>query len=247
MSILVLEHSPSTGALHLGATLRDYGHRLRTIALHEGDPLPPDLDDVDGVVTTGGPQSALKEHSWLEPEMDLLRRADAAALPVIGVCLGSQILARALGGELGPTEGGVELGWHEVSLTPVGAEDVLYAGIAWRSPQFHWHREQVAKTPPGARVLASSKRCPVQAWGRGLRTCAFQYHPEIDPETIERWVSQDPKALQEAGTSLEQLRHDTQRYYPEYERLRQRLFQSIALCLLPADQRAEGLVKDLHH
>ncbi len=150
MTIVIFEHGATTGALRLGQTLRDYGHRLRVIALYNGDPVPDDLDDVDGVVTTGGPQSAHDDHAWLDAEMDFLRRADEAAVPIVAICLGSQILARSLGGEVGPVDGGIELGWHDVSLTPQGAEDVIHTGLARTSKQPHWHRQQVTKPPPDA-------------------------------------------------------------------------------------------------
>ena len=247
MSIIILEHSSTTGAGRLGAALRDYGHRLRFVALHEGDRPPADLDDVDGVITTGGPQSAADDHEWLEAEKSFLQSADALSLPVIGLCLGCQILTDALGGEVGEVDGGIELGWHDVTLTPVGTEDVLYAGIAWTSAQPHWHRQQVSAPPPGARVLASSQRCPVQAWGRGLRTYAFQYHPEIELDTLEGWAAAEPKALDEAGITPDDLRDATARNYPAFSRLSDRLFESIALFLLRADQRGAGPARDLHH
>ena len=247
MAIVVFEHSPSTGAQRLAATLRDYGHRLRVIALHETGPVPPDLDDVDGVVTTGGPQSALGDHPWLEPEITYLRMAREAELPVVGICLGCQVLARALGGEVGPVEGGIELGWHDVSHTPAGAEDPLHAGIAWTAPMLHWHREQVTEVPPGARVLATSQRCAVQAWALGLRTYGFQYHPEAVPETVETWAAEEPAALDEAGVTLDQLKARTAEVYPAFERLTARLFEWMSLLLMPADRRIRGLVKDLHH
>lgn len=247
MAIVVFEHSASTGVLRLGAALRDYGHRLRVIALHEGGRPPVDLVDVDGVVTCGGPQSINDNHAWVEPEMDFLRAANDEALPIIGVCLGSQVLAKALGGEVGPVDGGLEIGWHEVSLTDVGREDVIHAGIAWESMQFHWHRDHVTKAPPGARILARSQRSPIQAWALGLRTYGLQYHPEIYPETIETWIAEEPQALQEAGITAAHLREQTTEHSPAFARLSQRLFESIALFLMPADHRIQGLVKDLHH
>ena len=247
MAIVVLQHSESSGAGRLGAALRDHGHTLRMVSLHEGQPLPVDLDDVDGVLSTGGPQSALGGDSWLAGEIAFLRAADARAIPIVGLCLGCQVLARALGGEVAPNAGGIEFGWHDVTLTPPGADDVILSGIAWTSKQFHFHREGVSKPPPGARVLARSQRSPVQAWARGLRTYAFQYHPENTTQTIEQWAAQEPAALQEAGLSLESLREQTRRYYPVFERLSERLFESMALFLMPADRRTRGLVKDLHH
>ncbi len=247
MSIVILEHSPSTGAMRLAAALRDYGHRLRVIELHAGAAVPADLDDTDGIVSTGGNYSADDSEPWLAPEMKLLRLADEAQLPVIGICLGSQVLARALGGEVGPMEGGIELGWHEVALTPAGAEDPLYAGIAWTSMQFHWHQDQVTKMPDGARVLATSQRCRTQAWACGLRTYGFQYHPEVYADTPAAWAARHPDDLLKAGITLDQLKSWTAESYPTFERLSCRLFESIALLLVPSDRRYKGLVKDLHH
>ena len=247
MAIVVLQHSPSAGAMRLGAALRDYGHGLRVIDLHAGEPVPRDLDDTDGIVSTGGHMSAHGSHEWLEPEMELLRRADDADLPVIGLCLGCQILTRALGGDVGPVEGGIELGWHEVALTPAGAEDPLHAGIAWTSMQLHWHREQATRPPDGARVLATSQRCPVQAWTRGLRTYGFQYHAEAEADTIETWASEQPEDLKEAGITLDELRAQTAAHFESSSRLTRRLFESIALLLVPVDRRYEGVVRDLHH
>ncbi len=247
MAIVILQHGPTTGAMRLGATLRDYGHRLRVIDLHAGEPVPRDLDDTVGIVSTGGDASASADHPWLEPEMELLARADEASLPVIGLCLGSQVLARALGGQVAPMDGGIELGWHEVILTPIGAEDPLHAGIAWTSMQFHWHRDHVTVAPDGARVLAKSARCPIQAWARGLRTYGFQHHPEVYADTVAVWAAEHPEDLDEAGVTLDDLRAKTITHYGAFERLSRRLFESIALLLVPADKRYQGLVRDLHH
>jgi GMP synthase-like glutamine amidotransferase len=247
MSIVILQHSPSTGAMRLAAALRDYGHRLRVIELHAGAAVPSDLDDTDGIIATGGNYSANNNEPWLEPEMKLLAEADAAQLPVVGICLGSQVLARALGGEVSTMDGGIELGWHEVALTPVGAEDPLFAGIAWTSMQFHWHQDEVSKMPDGARVLATSQRCQAQAWAHGLRSYGFQYHPEVYADTAEAWAGQDPDDLQKAGITLDELQTQTAEHYPTFERLSTRLFESIAMLLVPSDRRYKGLVKDLHH
>ena len=247
MAILILQHGTSTGALRLGTTLRDYGHRLRVVDLHAGDSVPRSLDDTDGIIATGGPMSANADHPWLEQELELLSRADEASLPVIGLCLGSQLLARALGGQVAPMDGGIELGWHEVTLTPTGAEDPLHAGIAWTSMQFHWHGDHVSVAPEGARVLAKSAGCPIQAWARGLRTYGFQYHPEVYADTVETWAAEHPEDLAKAGVTLDELRAQTTTHYETFERLSRRLFESIALLLVPADRRYQGLVKDLHH
>jgi GMP synthase (glutamine-hydrolysing) len=258
MAIIVFEHSHHVGVGRLGATLRDYGHKLRFIRPHEGQALPADLDDVDGVITCGGPQSANDGDAWISDEFAYLRDAVDAGLPVIGNCLGAQMLAKALGGEVAPlsagsggyaTAGGgrIELGWHRCTLSDAGREDVLHTGLPWSMPVFQWHREQVTTLPPGAKLLASSSACKVQTWMMGLRVYGFQYMMTVDPPSIDAWIGLEPEALAEADISADELRAFTGENYPAFHRLTQRLFESIALFLMPVDRRIAGVVKDLHH
>ena len=92
-----------------------------------------------------------------------------------------------------------------------------------------------------------SQSTPVQCWAVGLRTYGFQYHPEILPETVARWGREHPDSLAEAGLEAKQLEEQTQQHYPACHRVTERLFELIALLLMPADQRNRGVVKDLHH
>ena len=96
-------------------------------------------------------------------------------------------------------------------------------------------------------MLATSQRCPVQAWTRGLRTYGFQYHAEAEADTIETWASEQPEDLKEAGITLDELRAQTAAHFESSARLTGRLFESIALLLMPVDRRYEGVVRDLHH
>ena len=251
MAILVFEHSDLSGSDRLGEILRDYGYPLHVVKLHERQPVPPDLDNVDGIISCGGPQSAYDDSvEWIAAEMELLRQAHQAELPVVGLCLGCQLLARALGGRvepLGQDVGGIEFGWHDVTLSAAGREDIIHTGIGWTTTMFHAHRDHVSELPPGARLLASSAKCKVQAWAMGLRSYGFQYHPEVTAESIERWAKDNPSMLSESGMTLEQLREQTERHYPVFARITERLFESIALFLMPVDRRCQGLVKDLHY
>ncbi len=248
MSILILQHSDSANAGRLAAMLRDFGHRLRIINAHRGEALPPDLDDVDGIVTCGGEPSANDDSlPWLAREMELLREAHRREIPIVGLCLGCQILARALGGEIGKLEAGIELGWHPVQLTHAGTNDPVHAGVGWTNTMFHWHREQVIKLPPGATALTKSARTPVQAWSLGLWTYAFQYHSEVTPQDIARWIEEEPDALIEAGVSADDLLDKTRATYADFHRVTSRIFEQIALLVIPVDRRFAGLAKDIHH
>ena len=100
MSILIIEHSNLTGSDRLGERLVKDGHKLHTVRVHLGEQLPKDLDEIDGVISCGGPQAPDCNELWIEQELKLLREADAKQLPVLGICLGSQLLAKALGGEV---------------------------------------------------------------------------------------------------------------------------------------------------
>jgi len=248
MPILVFQHSPICGSLRLGEKLRDYGANLRLVELCNDEPVPGDLIGVDGVISMGGSLAPDDDApSWMEPEMALIRSAHEAELPVIGICLGCQIVARALGGETGELDGGLELGWHDVSFTPIGREDPVHAGLGWSWSQFHWHRYYVSELPPGAKVLATSERCPVQAWSMGVRTYGYQFHPEIRPGTWLAWNEDDPSDLNEAGVSIDALQRETHERFPTFARLTDRLFEQWALLVLAPDRRYAGVVKDLHH
>ncbi len=247
MSVLVFEHSPSCRPDRLGAVLARYGHRLRVIRLHSRDTIPSDLDGVDAIVSLGGPNSANDDSPALRAEMAMIAKAHAAALPVLGICLGCQLTAKALGGEVRKLDGPIDLGFVPVSLSPAGREDPIFAGVAWESRQLAWHREEVAALPPGARILASSPRCRVEAWSIGLRTYGIQYHPETYFETLRQWIKESPEDLQEAKVGAADLHQQYKQFGPEFERLAERIFESIALFLMPVDRRYQGLIKDLHH
>lgn len=246
MATLVLEHCETVGADRLGDTLREYGHRLDVIKVHRGDALPPDLENVDAIVCCGGVQNLGDAPEWMEPEQELLRQANAMALPVVGICLGHQLLASALGGEIGKVEKGIQVGWEEVTLNHLGREDPLFAGIAWKSMQPHWNSYGITKLPPDARTLASSAKNPVECWALGLRTYGFAFHPEINADTFAKWAEEDPEGLEAAGISVEDLLRQTEMMYPTYERLTRRLFEAITLVLMPVDRRY-GVAKEIHH
>lgn len=248
MATLVLEHSEVSRSNRLGAVLRDHGHKLDIRRLHRGEDVPTDLEGIDAIVVLGGPHRPDDdEQPWMAPELALLRAAHESEIPIFGICLGSQLLARALGGEIAKLDGGLEFGWHEVMLTPAGREDPLFAGIPWTSMQLHHHRYHIATLPPGARVLAKSEKTPVQAWSMGLRTYAVQYHPEAYADTLRTWMDDEPEVFDESGQTRDEVERGIDAHDADHERLAQRLFERIALCLMPLDRRFAGIAKAVHH
>lgn len=236
-NIVVLQHGKHGGPGRLGVTLRDHGFRLdihRVDLPHDagGRPVPRDLDNVHGVLSLGGAQNVDENHPWLKPEMDFLKSAHEAALPVVGICLGAQLIATALGGEVGKMER-PEAGFAKVNLLFPAQTDVLFQGIAWTSHQFHSHGYEVKKLPPGAQLLASSERCKVQAFRVGMRTIGFQFHPEYDRAMIEASHSSGQGMYAGANVTVDELSRQADRCYAEYARLSDRLALNLATLCFP--------------
>lgn len=241
MAILVFQHSALNGVARVGAVLRDHGHRLRILKLHEGDALPPDLDDVDGILSLGGPMNVDEQdqHPWMAGELELIRQAHAAELPVVGICLGAQLIAHALGGEVAAMAQ-PELGWHNVRLAFPGTTDPVLAGIPWNSVQFHLHGQEVTKLPPGATPLSASQACKNQAFKVGLSTYAFQYHFEWSKAEINQVLEGKADWIASSGGSADTIRDQMERYYDAYRHLGDRLALNLATLLYPIDKRLRG-------
>lgn len=238
MAIIVFQHHDIGVPGRLGLTLRDHGFKLRVVRPDRGEALPQDYDDVEGVVSMGGPQNvddAPGKWPWMAGEMAYLKGAHERQLPVIGVCLGHQMLAAALGGEVGPIDPGQgpEMGFLPVEIGVAGHTDAVLAGIAWRSMQFQSHGREVKKLPAGAVALSSSARCKVQSFRAGLRSYGFQYHFEVDRAGVEKHVRADGECMAKAGLSVEEALRQADAHYPSFARLADRLCLNLATVLFP--------------
>ena len=156
MKILVLMHVPSEGPGTLGDYLLSRGAQLETRRLHAGDALPADANAFAAVVTMGGPMNVYEEdrYPFLKDETTFLERAIPRDIPVIGICLGAQMIAKACGAVIGkaPVK---EVGWREVGLTDAGRVDALFSGVPERLEVFQWH-EDAFDIPVGGKLLITA-------------------------------------------------------------------------------------------
>jgi GMP synthase-like glutamine amidotransferase len=198
----ILQHVVHEGPGSITPVLADNGVRTRVTRLDLGEPLPR-AEDISGLVVMGGPMGVhdAHEHPWLIDERALLEEMVAAGLPVLGVCLGAQQLAAALGAEVstGPVE---EVGPGQVDLTGDGRRDPVlgpeYHGLSGTSiPCVHWHRDTF-DLPRGSVHLAATRAFPHQAFRLGRRAYGLQFHVEVDEALAVAW-----RPLLPAGASLD--------------------------------------------
>lgn len=186
--VFVLRHSYREEAGYLAEALRRSGVPFRFFDLHADASVGVPLGDCSALAVLGGAQSVNSGFAYLHREMDLIANAMSTGKPVLGICLGSQLMARSLGEPVYriPVP---EIGWFAVRAAPGSLADPLFHDWGERVV-FHWHNEGY-NLPEGAVHLACSDACGVQAFRYGEIHWGIQFHPEVTPEIIQRWNEED--------------------------------------------------------
>jgi GMP synthase-like glutamine amidotransferase len=181
--LLVIQNDPRVPPAFFAALLREWEVPYRILRLFAGDPLPEPSAGTGAVIVLGGTMGAqeTERFPFLGALTDFIRRTAEAGAPLLGICLGGQLLAQALGGEVRSGCRG-EKGLQGVEVV---ADDPLFAGIPPSFNAFEWHNDSF-DLPPGATLLAVSAACPGQAF-RFRNAWGLQFHPEVDRATVAAW------------------------------------------------------------
>ncbi len=189
VKILVFQHVAHEILGTLNPLLKDAGFRIRYVNFGRHPHAEPEIDRYHGLVVLGGPMNVdqVEEHPHLATELRLIERAMERQMPILGICLGSQLIAKTLGARVRPSPE-KEIGWYPVSPTPEATDDPLLAHLQPNEQIFQWHGDSF-EIPHGAVHLASSPGCPNQAFRYEDNVYGFQFHMEVDEHLIERWLN----------------------------------------------------------
>lgn len=192
--ILVVQPSVIDPPQRLGEWLREAGAELDVVEPATQD-LDVDLDDYAALVVLGGEMGALDDldHPWLSGVRGLLSQAVSRRMPVLGICLGAQLLAAATGGRVRRRPDGPEIGTLLVAKRDVAAEDLLLGPLPLTPDVLQFHDDEISALPPQAQLLASSPKCENQAFRIGDWAYGLQFHIETTPETVLQWARRSPE------------------------------------------------------
>lgn len=202
---LVIENDATDDPRRLGDWLVEGGLRLEIVRAHADEPVPADLAGFDALLVLGGDQHAYPGPDgqpgapWFPDVEALLRQAVRDGVPTLGVCLGAQLLATALGGRVEPSAAGPEIGAHLVAKRDAADGDPLFGPSPMLPDVIGWHVDEITTLPPGAVLMAASTHYAHQAFRVGARAWGVQFHIECDLPMIDAWAEADAALIEDMG------------------------------------------------
>lgn len=195
--VIIFRFLGHEGPGYLGSFLDENNIAWQMIKVDEGEAIPASILACSGMVLMGGPMSVNDDLPWIAPILALIREAKDNDIPLLGHCLGGQLMSKALGGVIAKNAV-KEIGWGEVNVSKNAAAQNWFGNIETFNA-FHWHGETFS-LPQGAIHLLASHYCQNQAWGIG-KHLAFQTHIEMTAEMVQKWCEEGESELQESAAS----------------------------------------------
>jgi len=215
VNVLAVIHGSKVRSGVFGQVVAERGHRLEEWSLAWGRPAPRPIDDYGAILVFGGAMHADQDdrHPWLRDENFFIQRLLDRHVPLLGVCLGAQLIAKAAHGSVGPACE-AEIGWFGIELTDEAADDPVFRRLPERFHGFQWHYYTYG-LPAGACELARSAVC-TQAFRLGDSAWGIQFHAEVTSDQIDSWIEETPDELPMAA---DELRAQTRERIAEWNRL----------------------------
>lgn len=187
---LVLQHIDCEDLGTIEQAMIHRGISYRYVRLFDGDPLPEDIKNYSGLIILGGPMNVYEEdvYPYLKGEDILIKEAIKRRIPVLGICLGGQLIAKATGAKVNKGTK-KEIGWYDLLLTPGGKADKVFKNSPERLTVFQWHGDTF-DIPSDATLLAGSVLFPNQAFRIGDNIYGLQFHLEVTQKMISRWINE---------------------------------------------------------
>ena len=215
MKLLAVVHGSNVQPASFAGTVAERGHDLEAWSLAWGTPPPRPIDDYAGILVLGGSMHADQDdhHPWLREENLFIQELLDRHVPLLGICLGAQLIAKAAHARVYPAAE-PEIGWVDVELADEASADPVLGRLPQRFSSFQWHY-YTFDLPAGARRLGDSRVC-TQAFRLGDAAWGVQFHPEVTKEVVQRWVDEPSR---ESPVSADELMAETETRIAEWERL----------------------------
>lgn len=239
--ILVFQHVAAEPLGILDPMIRERGHRIRYVNFSRDPDMQPDISRYQGLIVLGGPMmpDQTDQYPHLKTEIACIEGALKRDIPVLGICLGSQLLAHTLGAALKPNPVW-EIGWYDVMPTESAQSDTVFQHFDAQQKIFQWHGYTFG-LPKSATHLARSETCTHQAFRYGNNAYGLQFHLELDQRLIDRWLGLKPyvKELIDSGLDItpQQVHDDAVKYIGASTKLAHQCFESFLNLCGPASPR----------
>lgn len=231
--ILIIKHVISEGPGLLADFFKEKKFQLKIVEFEKGRKLPESTNGFSAVISMGGPMNVYEEdkYPFLKDEDRFLKEVVKKEIPFLGICLGAQLLAKAIGAKVkkSPCK---ELGWFKVGLTGEGLRDLLFAGAGKELNVFQWHEDEF-EIPKSGELIAIGGICKNQAFRLGKCAWGLQFHIEARPSMVEAWLEKDLRSDDEVKVSqTEKIISETYKIYEQFKKQATKIFSNFHQIIL---------------